>query len=322
MEYRIIPGIEKPVSRLAFGTASSAFSGGGDNNALLDFGLDAGINLIDTARNYGMAEKSIGQWLRERRCRDQVVLLSKCGHPNILGRKRITEADIRKDFAKSASLLGTDFIDIYLLHRDDPDVDVSVPIEVLNAMRKEGKIGIFGVSNWSHKRIQEANDYAARSGLPGFSVSSPHFSLARQQADPWGGGCVSITGMENAEARNWYRENQMPILAYSSLGRGLLSGKLKSTQVDHARRVLDAAAMKGYGCPDNYTRLARCEELAEQKGCTVAQIAMAWLYSQQLNTFAVATMSSPKRIEENIVAFSVSLTPEECRYLNLEEESL
>ena len=322
MEYRSIPGIEKPVSRLVFGTASAAFSSGGGNNALLDYGLDAGINLIDTARNYGLAERSIGQWLRERSCRDRVVLLSKCAHPNILGRKRVTEADIRKDFAKSAALLGTDFIDIYLLHRDDPEVDVSVPIGVLNAMHKEGKIGIFGVSNWSHKRIQEANDYAARSGLQGFSVSSPHFSLARQQADPWGGGCVSITGEENEEARNWYRENQMPILAYSSLGRGLLSGKLKSTQEDNARKILDAAAMKGYGCPDNFLRLARCEELAARKNCTVAQIAMAWLYNQQLNTFAVATMSSPKRIEENIGAFSVSLTPEECRHLNLEEESL
>ena len=114
----------------------------------------------------------------------------------------------------------------------------------------------------------------------------------------------------------------MPILAYSSLGRGLLSGKLKSTQEDNACKILDAAAMKGYGCPDNFLRLARCEELAARKNCTVAQIAMAWLYSQQINTFAVATMSSPKRIEENIGAFSVSLTPEECRYLNLEEESL
>lgn len=180
--------------------------------------------------------------MRERSCRDRVVLLSKCAHPNILGRKRVTEADIRKDFAKSAALLGTDFIDIYLLHRDDPEADVSVPIGVLNAMHKEGKIGIFGVSNWSHKRIQEANDYAARSGLQGFSVSSPHFSLARQQADPWGGGCVSITGEENEEARNWYRENQMSILAYSSLGRGLLSGKLKSTQEDNARKILDPLA--------------------------------------------------------------------------------
>ena len=136
MEYRSIPGIEKPVSRLVFGTASAAFSSGGGNNALLDYGLDAGINLIDTARNYGLAERSIGQWLRERSCRDRVVLLSKCAHPNILGRKRVTEADIRKDFAKSAALLGTDFIDIYLLHRDDPEVDVSVPIGVLNDIHK------------------------------------------------------------------------------------------------------------------------------------------------------------------------------------------
>lgn len=319
MEYRIIPGVEKPVSRLIFGTASPAFTSGGDNNALLDGALAAGINLIDTARNYGLAEQSVGLWLRERGCRDQVVILSKCGHPNILGRKRITEADIRKDFAKSSSLLGTDYIDIYLLHRDDPDVDVSVPVEVLNAMHHEGKIGAFGASNWSHERIQAANEYASRNGLIPFTVSSPHFSLARQQQDPWGGGCVSITGDENRDARKWYEENQMPVIAYSSLGRGLLTGKLKSAQADDASSILDAVAMKGYGCPDNFKRLARCEELAKQKNCTVAQIAMAWLYQQRLNTFAVATMSSPKRIEENVGALSVGLACEECRYLNLEE---
>lgn len=319
MEYRTIPGVKKSVSRLILGTASPAFTGGGDNGALLDCAMAAGINLIDTARNYGMAERSVGRWLRERGCRDRVMILSKCGHPNILGRKRITETDIRKDFAKSAALLGTDYIDIYLLHRDDPDVDVSVPVDVLNAMHKEGKIGVFGVSNWSHERIQVANEYAGSNGLIPFAVSSPHFSLARQQADPWGGGCVSITGSGNLDARKWYEENQMPVIAYSSLGRGLLSGKLNSRQTDDASFVLDAVAMKGYGCPDNFTRLARCEELAEQKGCTVAQIAMAWLYSQRLNTFAVVTMSSPKRIEENIGALSVELTRDECRYLNLEE---
>ncbi len=83
--------------------------------------------------------------------------------------------------------------------------------------------------------------------------------------------------------------------------------------------MLDQYAMKGYGCADNFRRLARCEELAAQKGYSVAQIAMAWLYHQPLNTFAVATMSSPRRIEENLAALEISLTDEECRYLNLEE---
>ena len=322
MEAREIPYVKQPVSRILLGTASPSFLKGEKNNALLDAALAAGINALDTARNYNLSEKSIGIWLRERECRDKVVILSKCAHPDLLGRRRISEKEIRKDFETSSNLLGTDYIDIFLLHRDDPKTDVGVSVEVFNAMHAEGKIGAFGASNWDFRRIREANEYADKHRLIPFTVSSPHFGLARQQRDPWGGGCVTLTGPENEGARAWYCENQMPVISYSSLGRGLLSGKLKSKDVAHASKVLDAVAMKGYGCPDNYERLARCEELAARKGCTVAQIAMAWIYHQPINTFAVVTMSSPERLEANIAALSISLTEEEARYLNLEEESI
>ena len=80
------------------------------------------------------------------------------------------------------------------------------------------------------------------------------------------------------------------------------------------------ALAPGDGCSDNYERLARCEKLAREKNCTVAQIAMAWIYHQKINTFAVVTMSSPARIEANIASLSLSLTDEESRWLNLETE--
>ena len=112
----------------------------------------------------------------------------------------------------------------------------------------------------------------------------------------------------------------MPVIDYSSLCRGLLSGRIRSTDMDRAAEILDGPGMKGYGCRDNFERLARCEKLAEQKKCSVAQLAMAWLYRQDLNTFAVATMSSAARIQENVQAFSVPLTSAECRYLNLEAD--
>ena len=76
--------------------------------------------------------------------------------------------------------------------------------------------------------------------------------------------------------------------------------------------------MKGYGCSDNYEWLARCEKLAREKNCTVAQIAMAWIYHQKINNFAVVTMSSPQRIEANIASLSLELSDDEARYLNLE----
>jgi aryl-alcohol dehydrogenase-like predicted oxidoreductase len=195
-------------------------------------------------------------------------------------------------------------------------VEVAVPVETLNAMHAEGKIGAFGGSNWTFERIQEANEYAYSHNLIPFTVSSPHFSLARQKQDPWGGGCVSITGDENELARAWYRENQMPIIAYSSLGRGLFSGRF--TSADNPEEHLDDVALRGYGCKDNYERLARCEKLVKQKNCSVSQIALAWIFNQGLNVFAVCAMSSPKRMAENNAALSIVLSPEECRYLNLE----
>ena len=113
----------------------------------------------------------------------------------------------------------------------------------------------------------------------------------------------------------------MPIVAYSSLGRGLLSGKLRSIDSDQADQYLDPVAIRGYGCKDNYIRLGRCEELAKLKGCTVPQLAMAWILNQGLNVFAVCSLSSQKRIEQILPSLSIKLTEQESRFLNLEENT-
>lgn len=175
-----------------------------------------------------------------------------------------------------------------------------------------------GASNWTHTRIEEANEYAYKHNLIPFSVSSPNFCLARQVEDPWGGGCVNICGPENQAARAWYEKNQMPVIAYSSLGRGFFSGKLKSGHADHASDYLDSFAMKGYACPDNFERLRRCEILAEKHGVMVAQIAMSWIFSQPLNIFAIASMSKADRMKTNREALLLKLSNEEIAYLALE----
>ncbi|MBQ9009703.1 MAG: aldo/keto reductase, partial [Clostridia bacterium] len=246
--YGEIPYVQKPVSRIVFGTAIPPLMTGQDTDELLDAVLASGINALDLARNYQKSESTVGRWLKKRGCRDKLVLISKCGHPLPDGTKRISESEIRKDFAESSEALGTDFIDIYLLHRDDPSVDVGTVIEIMNALHAEGKIGAFGGSNWSHHRIEEANEYATRHGLIPFSVSSPNFGLAEQVADLWGGGCVSISGPQNQEAREWYRIRNMPIIAYSSLGRGLFSGRVKGNDLEDAARAMDEFAVKGYAC--------------------------------------------------------------------------
>ncbi|MDE7352582.1 MAG: aldo/keto reductase [Acetatifactor sp.] len=311
--------INKKISRIFYGTASMPFLAGEDGSELLDAMYGLGVNAFDIARGYGGAERSVGNWVEERGIREDVVLLSKCGHPDDQGNKRVNEKAIREDFAMSSEALRTDYIDIYLLHRDDLDVPAGEVVEIMNALYTEGKIRAFGGSNWTHQRIAEANEYADKHSLIPFTISSPNFGLADQIRDPWGSGCITISGPSNKEARFWYTENQMPVIAYSSLGRGLFSGKIKSEALERAPKVLDEAALRGYGCQENYERLRRCEELAEKKHCTVPQIAMAWIYSQKLNTFAVVSTSSAKRMQENIEALYMELTEEECAYLDLQK---
>ena len=320
MEYRKIPYVDKPVSRILFGTAMSPFLEGGDGSALLDAIYGTGVTAFDTARQYEGAEQSLGKWIAKRHIRERVVILSKCGHPSVTWEKRVNEKELREDLKESLHNLQTNYIDIYLLHRDDPNVEVKEVVEVFNAMHEEGKIGAFGGSNWTHERIEEANEYAYKHSMIPFSVSSPNYGLADQKEDPWGGGCVTISGPAHADARKWYEKNKMPVVAYSSLGRGLFSGRLKSEKAaENAAGILDEFALKGYGCPDNYERLRRCEELAARKQVSVSQIAMAFIFSQNMNTLAVVSTSSAERMQSNVDALHVTLSEEEMAYLDLQK---
>ena len=319
MEYGNITGVKQPVPRILLGTAVKPMLLGQDADEMLDAAVENGINAFDTARNYGGAEASLGRWLKKRGVRGEVVLLSKCAHPDERG-SRVNERAIREDFARSQEALGTDYIDIYLLHRDDERVPVGEIVELLNAMHREGKIGAFGGSNWTHERLAAANEYARSRGLIPFAASSPNFGLAHQMCDPWGGGCVTISGAENGAAREWYRKTQLPVIAYSSLGRGFFSGKFRSGERARARKVLDAVARKAYDCEENYLRLRRAEELAGKKGCTVSEIAMRWAFSEGLNVFAVVSALSRERILGNIAALSLPMTAKEAEYLDLRRE--
>lgn len=319
MIYKELKNVKKPVSQIFFGTAGEGFRTGKDQKELLDAIYATGINAFDTGRVYGESEKILGDWLDSRGLYDKVVILSKCAHPTIpLMKKRVSEKEIRKDYQESVKNLKTDYIDIYLLHRDDPDVPAGTIVEIMNALYAEGKIGAFGGSNWTHHRIEEANEYAYKHNLVPFTVSSPNFSLAHQVKDPWGGGCTTLTGEENAEARVWYEKNQMPVIAYSSLANGLFSGRVSAAEPKKLYKGMCREAVKGFGYPENIERVLRCEALAKEKNCSVSQIALAWMYHQKLDVFAIVSTSSAVRMEENIQALNIKLTEQECKYLNLE----
>ena len=313
--YMEIKGLSMPVPGIFFGTAIMSMLRGKNVNGLLDGIYAQGTYAFDCARGYGAAEKSLGMWIKARNNRDRIILLTKCGNISIGGKVHVDSQVIRQELEMSLKTLGTDYIDIYLLHRDDPNTPVGEFIECLNEAKRQGKIRVFGASNWTHERIAEANAYAQAHGLDGFTVSSPNFGLADQVNDPWGGECVTISGPANAEARAWYAAQQMPVIAYSSLGRGFFSGKFKSGDYQAARKVLDRAARKGYLCADNMERLRRAEILAEKKNCSVTQIAMAYIFNQQMPVFAIVSTTNPGRMRQNIRAAEMKLSPEEVDWL-------
>lgn len=330
MKYGSVAHVDKPVSRLVFGTAypklfaafRSVYGEAPDfqdrlNAAfeLLDGVYAQGVNCFDCADHYG--EEPLGEWLQARGLHDKVVILTKGAHHN-KWRKRVTDFDILHDVHNSLAKLKTSKLDIYMLHRDDPEVPVAPIVDVLNRCYDEGKLGVFGVSNWSIPRIQEANDYALKHGMQPFTVASPNFGLAEQVADPWGGGCTTISGPANRADRAFHAENQIPVFAYSALGRGFFSGRLSAAQPEKANEILEAAAVKGYCCPENFERLRRCELLAKEKGMSVAQIAMAWIFNQKdLDVYALVSCS-PANMALNIAASETTLSEDECKWLDLE----
>lgn len=318
MIYKNIDGIALPVSRIVFGTATPAMMEGQDATELLDAVAAGGVNCFDTARRYGMAEKSLGDWIQKRGNRDQIVVVDKGAHPlPDTTAARVTPAAIEADIARSLALLQTDYVDIYLLHRDDPTQPVGPIVEVLNDLRGRGKIRLFGVSNWTIGRIEAANEYAYEHDLEPFTVSSPNYGLAEQVLDPWGGGCVSISGPDEAESRRWYLDSGMAVFAYATLAHGLFSGKIRSDQLSHVADYLDKFAIRGYCCRQNYERLRRTEQIAEKHGCSVAQAALAWVLAQPLQVFTEVSASTPERFASNLGALDVKLTEADLRFMDL-----
>ena len=322
-KYGHIPGLDRQVSRIFFGCAIRPMNLGQDAGELLDAALENGINAFDTARVYGNSEVSFGNWLRSRRCRDRVVLLTKGGHPafsrdkdgNFQITRRISRKEIREDLEQSLLALGVDNVDIYLLHRDDPSVPAEEIAVWMDELVKEGKARTIGGSNWTHQRIEAAREYALAHGLTPFTVSSPHFSLAETQTDLYGDNCVTLTGDANAEVRAWYRENPVAVISFASLSQGFFSGRWTSDDFRNNDSHLKPEFIQAFGSEKNLLRLDRTRELAAEKGCTVSQLALRWGFSQGMNLFAAVGSTSPQRMLENWQALDLPLSKEEADWL-------
>jgi aryl-alcohol dehydrogenase-like predicted oxidoreductase len=151
LNYGRVPGVEKPVARIVQGTVMIGYEEEGDEErsfALLDEVFAHGGTTFDTAHQYGGGdcERTLGRWVRDRGLREEVVVIGKGAHHNE-DRKRVTPFDITADLYDSLARLRFDYIDLYLLHRDDPSVPVGPIVEILNEHKAEGRIHAFGGSN-------------------------------------------------------------------------------------------------------------------------------------------------------------------------------
>ncbi|MBT7058729.1 MAG: aldo/keto reductase [Lentisphaerae bacterium] len=320
------------VSKLIFGTMSL-----GDVSEpfdLLDAAWNMGCNAFDLAHVYGRKpESTFGNWLSKRvsaptlRCggvsRASVFIIGKGGHSHVKSPKkaRLSEEDITKDLNESLERINIDYFDLYLLHRDDPSQPVGPIVETFNELLTEGKLRAFGVSNWHHTRIQEANEYAVAKGLVPFAISSPHFSLAEQVGAPWGPGCVALSGPKEAEARTWYERTGLAVFPYSSLARGFFSGRLKSTDRQGFEEIVDAPCQRAYCFEVNFQRLERVEQLAAEAGYTVAQIALAYVVHQPMHIHPLVGAAKRAEIESCIAALDLEFSQSTLDWLDLRTET-
>jgi aryl-alcohol dehydrogenase-like predicted oxidoreductase len=156
--------------------------------ALLDRYLELGGNFIDTAHVYNnwipgersRSEKMIGSWMRSKRNRDRLVIATKGGHPDLrhMGVPRLSDQEILEDLEESLIYMQVDHIDLYWLHRDDPSRPVEELVDLLAEQVKAGRIRYAGVSNWRLERLQAAQEYAARAGLPAFAADQVLWNAA------------------------------------------------------------------------------------------------------------------------------------------------
>jgi aryl-alcohol dehydrogenase-like predicted oxidoreductase len=323
MRYVAITQLDKPVSVIGLGTASRAFTPNAYDRAaeLLDGFLEAGGNCVDTAPiyNFGDSERTLGRWLQESGRRGEIVLITKGCHPtvdlqNLFGspwEPRLTPEAMRADLSESLERLQTDYIDLYLLHRDDEAAPVGPLVEALNEEQARGRIRAFGASNWRVERIAEANEYASQHGLSGFVISSPALSLARPVKMYYPG-----TLYADEATRQWHHVHQFPLLAWASLAAGFVSGSFRPDDPgdDYVTQV--------YYSDENFERLRRAQALTwgARHNATLLQIGLAYVLCQAFPVVALIGPTTLNHLDGALGALEVELALEEIEYLDLKTQ--
>lgn len=316
-EKRVLgPGLSARRSRLVFGTA--ALSESSNSFSLLDRAFDLGCTVFDTARIYqnGRSEECIGAWIASRRRGASALVVTKGCHPNHEG-PRLSAESIENDVVASLRALRLETLGVFLLHRDEPSLPVEPIIDALEDLKCKGYLRAYGSSNWTTKRIQDANDYARSRGFSGFTVSSPQFSLGRWKRPPWP-GCHTISGDEGARERCWYRSTTLSLLCWASLAGGLYTSR-NYRAISEGRNLGHPSS---YVSDESLQALRRAGQIAMSKGASVEAVALAYVLAEFPQAFAIFSCSTAEGLALNISALETRLTSSERAFLAGSQEVL
>lgn len=308
MDYRSLGDTGLKVSPICLGTMT--FGGPTDEAAaarMVGMARDAGVNFIDTADAYngGASEQVTGRLVAADR--DRWVLATKVANP--MGddphRRGLSRKWLLRAIEESLARLGTDYVDIYYLHKEDPDTPLEETVATMADLIRLGKVRYFGVSNYRAWRIAEIVNLCAEAGIAAPAASQPYYHALYRTAE-----------VEVLPACDYYG---IGVASYSPLARGVLSGKYRPGADPEAG---SRAARKDQRLLETEFREAtiglaeKVRRRAESRGMTAGQFALAWVLNNELVTAAVAGPRTPEQWAENIAALDHRLDAEDEAFVD------
>ena len=271
----------------------------------LDRYVDLGGNHIDTANIYGkwlpeatnISEQYIGRWMQARQNRNQLIIASKGGHPELatMHVPRLDRASVEADLHESLAALQTDRIDFYWLHRDDEGRPVEEIIGYLDDFVQAGKIRWYGCSNWKLPRLQAAVAAARKSGSVGFVANQLLWSLAETSLDR-----LADQTLARMDEPTWqfHDREQLAAMAYSSQANGYFQKRLQAGQYGARLERLN----RQYDLPLNDRRLLVLQRLVVETGRTIDELVLGYLLAQPFPVFPIIGASSTEQLQASMSA--------------------
>ena len=302
-----IPQLRRGVSCLGLGSATFNLANQEKVFAVLDAFHGLGGSFVDTAKVYTgtEAEQVIGQWMKERGNREQIVLMDKGCHPP----ESMTAGGISEAVGGALARVGTDYIDLFVLHRDHPNVPVEVAVDAFNNEIGSGRIRAWGISNWLLPRAAAAITCARENGLAEPAVSSPQICLAEPQ-EPFWADCLYAT----EEYLAWHAAHGITLASWSSVGQGFFR------EESGPENTSDPDMVRVYHSPRNFEKLSRARALASEKGVTAVQIALAYVLNLPAPIIALNGCQTPAEVASSVAAAEIELTPAELDWLALKTD--